>query len=110
MSYKKLDIYKKSHELVLNIHKMSLLLPKFELYEEGSQIRKSIKSVKSCIVEGYGRQSKKELRQFVNIPLGSLAETRYLLYFSSRLDYLQAKQSAVLNDLAEQVGRLLWRF
>jgi four helix bundle protein len=31
-------------------------LPGFELYEEGSQIRRSMKSVKSNIVEGYGRR------------------------------------------------------
>ncbi|MCU0794442.1 MAG: four helix bundle protein [Akkermansiaceae bacterium] len=31
-------------------------LPKFELYEEGSQIRRSIKSVKTNIVEGFGRR------------------------------------------------------
>lgn len=49
-SYKDLDIYKKASKLVIEIHEMSLTLPKFELYEEGSQIRKSSKSVKNNIV------------------------------------------------------------
>ena len=54
MSYKNLEIWKLSRELVIDIHNMTLNeLPKFELYEEGSQIRKSSKSVKSTIVEGY---------------------------------------------------------
>ena len=35
---------------------MSLKLPKFEMYEEGSQIRRSSKGVTSAIVEGYGRR------------------------------------------------------
>jgi four helix bundle protein len=57
MSYKKLEIWSLSRELVIEIHKMSLTeLPKFEMFEEGSQIRRSIKSVKSNIVEGYGRR------------------------------------------------------
>ena len=43
--YEKLDIYKLAKELAVEIHKMSLLLPKWELYEEGSQIRRSAKSV-----------------------------------------------------------------
>mgnify|MGYP001590104589 FL=1 len=30
-------------------------LPKHELYEEGSQLRRSSKGITSCIVEGYGR-------------------------------------------------------
>ena len=57
MSYKKLEIWQISRELVIDIHRMSLKeLPKFEFYEEGSQIRRSVKSVKSNIVEGYGRR------------------------------------------------------
>ena len=57
MIYKKLEIWSLARELVFNIHNMSLKeLPKFELYEEGSQIRRSVKSVKSNIVEGYGRR------------------------------------------------------
>ncbi len=39
---------------------MSMTLPKFELYEEGSQIRRSAKAVTSLIVEGYGRRRYKQ--------------------------------------------------
>jgi four helix bundle protein len=56
MSYRKLTIWQMARELVIDIHKMTLTqLPQFELYEEGSQIRRSSKSIKSNIVEGYGR-------------------------------------------------------
>src|SRR5437867_185128 len=54
MSYRNLEIWTLSRELVVDIHKMTLTkLPKFEMFEEGTQIRKSMKSVKSTIVEGY---------------------------------------------------------
>lgn len=57
MSYRKLEIWKLARELVVDIHRMTIeKLPKFEMYEEGSQIRRSIKSVKSSIAEGYGRR------------------------------------------------------
>jgi four helix bundle protein len=56
MSYRNLEIWKLAKELVGEIHAMSLKLPKFEQFEEGQQIRKSIKSVRSTIVEGYGRR------------------------------------------------------
>ena len=57
MSYKNLEIWRLSRELVIDIHKMTLNdLPAFEKFEEGGQIRRSIKSVKSNIVEGYGRK------------------------------------------------------
>ena len=54
-SYRDLDIYKDSKQLAIEVHKMTLTLPKFELFEEGGQIRRSSKSVTSMIVEGYGR-------------------------------------------------------
>jgi len=45
-SYKELEIYKLAYELALKVHDLSLLLPKYELYEQGSQIRRSSKSIK----------------------------------------------------------------
>lgn len=55
-SYRELDIYNDSKKLAIEVHKLTLVLPKFELYEEGSQIRRSSKSVTAMIVEGYGRK------------------------------------------------------
>ena len=77
MSYKKLTIWQESRDLVIDIHKMTLIkLPHFELYEEGSQIRRSIKSVKSNIVEGYGRRRyKQEFIRFLTYSLASCDET-----------------------------------
>jgi four helix bundle protein len=77
MSYKKLEIWQESRMIVLEIHKMTLeKLPKFEFYEEGSQIRRSVKSVKSNIVEGYGRRRyKQEFIKFLTYSLASCDET-----------------------------------
>jgi four helix bundle protein len=56
-SYRDLEIWKMARELIVVVHKMTLeKLPKFEMYEEGSQIRRSAKSISSNIVEGYGRR------------------------------------------------------
>ena len=53
MSYRKLEVWQLARTLVIDIHTMSFReLPKIELYEEGSQIRRSMKSVKSNVVEG----------------------------------------------------------
>jgi four helix bundle protein len=55
-SYRDLEIYKMAFNLAVRLHKASLGLPKFELYEQGSQVRRSSKSIKDQIVEGYGRR------------------------------------------------------
>jgi len=77
MSYKNLEIWKLADELVGEIHEMSITkLPKFEMFEEGSQIRRSSKSVKATIVEGYGRKRyKQEFIKFLVYALGSNDET-----------------------------------
>ena len=110
VGYKKLTVWKKADELVYQIYLITKNFPKEEIYGLTSQLRRAALSVPTNIVEGYGRQSKKELKHFVNIALGSLAETKYLLYFSKRLGYAQTVQYNKLNDLAEEVGRLLWKF
>lgn len=56
MSYRSLEIWKLAKKQLREIHAMSLKLPKFELYEGGSQIRRSARSVGANIVEGYGRR------------------------------------------------------
>jgi four helix bundle protein len=77
MSYKNLDVWKLARELVIEIHMMTLTkLPKFEMFEEGSQIRRSIISVKSTIVEGYGRRKyKQEFLRFLSYAIASNDET-----------------------------------
>ena len=76
MSYKNLEIWRLSNELAIEIHEMTLLLPSYELYEIGSQIRRSSKSVKSNIVEGFGRRKyKADFIKFLMYALASNDET-----------------------------------
>ena len=77
MSYRTLTIWQEARICVIDVHKMTLTkLPTFELYEEGSQIRRSIKSVKSNIVEGYGRRRyKQDYIRFLTYSQASCDET-----------------------------------
>ena len=77
MSYKKLESWQLARELVIDIHKMTLeKLPKLEMCEEGRQVRKSSKSVKSMIVEGYGRRRyKQDVIRLLTFSIASNDET-----------------------------------
>lgn len=56
-SYKDLEIYQLAYQGAVRVHRMTLeKLPKFEMYAEGDQIRRSSKSVVHNIVEGFGRK------------------------------------------------------
>jgi four helix bundle protein len=97
-SYKDLEIYMESKRLAIEVHKMSLKLPKFELYEEGSQIRRSSKSVAAMIVEGYGRRRyKSRVYKIFNYSQSECDETMI------HLDFLVETGSAI--D-CEEIDRL----
>lgn len=106
MNYRNLEVWKLARELVVAIHEMTLTkLPKFEMYEEGSQIRRSSKSIKSNIVEGYGRRRyKQEFVKFVDYALASCDET------ADHLDTLVAtrslKHAATIEKLAAKLDEL----
>ncbi|MFQ5855924.1 MAG: four helix bundle protein [Anaerolineae bacterium] len=78
-SYRDLEIYQLAHKLAVEVHKMTLKLPRFEMYEEGRQIRKSSKSIPNTIVEGFGRRRYKG--DFV----------RFLTYPASRIPYPESR-------------------
>ena len=53
MNYRDLEIWKLAREAAVSVHRMTPCeLPKFEVYEEASQIRRSVKSIRANIVEG----------------------------------------------------------
>ena len=77
MSYKNLEIWQLAKEIALEVHQMTMEdLPGFEMYETGKQIRRSSKSCRSTIVEGYGRKRyQNDYFKFLVYSLGSNDET-----------------------------------
>lgn len=112
MSYKNLDVWKLSREIVIDIHKMTMKLPKFELYETGSQIRRSSKSIRSNIVEGYGRRRyKKDYIRFLIYAHSSIDETRDHLEILYETKSLTDKK--VFEHIAPKLdllGKKLYKF
>jgi four helix bundle protein len=112
MSYKKLEIWKLSREIVIAIHNMSMDLPKFELYEAGSQIRRSSKSIHANIVEGYERRKyKQDFLKFLIYAHASVDETHdhlEVLYETNSLTDKETFES--LQNKLDKLGRKLYRF
>jgi len=106
MSYKNLEIWQLARELVIDIHAMTLnKLPKFEMFEEGAQIRKSSKSVKSTIVEGYGRRRyKNEFIRFLTYAMGSKDET--VDHLEMLFETGSLTDEDLYNDLIERLDKL----
>ncbi len=111
--YKKLEIYRLAHNLAVEIHAVSLRLPKHELYEEGSQIRRSSKAIAANIVEGFGRRSyQSDYLRFLVVAHASCEETIEHLDLLFDTGSLAGKQQyehlrTGLDTLARKLNKLI---
>ena len=108
--WQNLDIWKEADDLAYRVYCSTSRFPKEEIYGVTSQLRRAALSVPTNIVEGYSRRGDKELSRFVNIALGSLGETKYLIMFSYKLGYLNDPEHQQLWEVAGDLGRKLWKF
>ena len=108
--WKNLEIWKIADELTFAVYQATKSFPKDELYGLTSQLRRASLSIPTNIVEGYSRKGKRELKHFINISLGSLAETKYLIYFANRLGYFKEDVFTKLTEQNELLGKKLWKF
>ena len=97
-------------KIAFQVYLLTKNFPKEEMYGLTSQIRRAALPIPTNIVEGYSRKGDKELAYFLNVSLGSLAETKYLLHFSQRLGYVNSDSHNNLYDQLELLGKKLWKF
>ena len=111
MSYRDLEIWKLARQVAIAVHRMTLEnLPKFEIFEEASQIRRSAKSISVNIVEGYGRRRyKQEFIRFLVFAHASCDETidhLEVLFETGSLtnEVLYRELSALLDRLGRKLN------
>jgi four helix bundle protein len=106
LSYKKLEIWQLARDVSIGLHRMTIdLLPKFEMYEEGSQIRRSSKSIRSNIVEGYGRRRyKQDFIRFLTYAHASCDET--IDHLETLQETGSLKDESLFKQLRDQLDRL----
>ncbi|WP_078429767.1 four helix bundle protein [Alkalihalobacterium alkalinitrilicum] len=103
----KLIVWQKSHQLVLNVYKITKDFPKDEQYGLTSQIRRAAVSVPSNIVEGKARGSNKEYKRFLLIARGSLEEVKYQMLLAKELKYINIEDYEELSKRANEIGKML---
>ena len=110
-SYRDLEIYQLSYESAVKVHKFTLRLPKYEQYEEGSQVRKSSKGITSCIVEGYGRKKyKADFIKFLIYAHASCDETIVHLNFLKDTHDLDINELNYFFEKYDTLGRKINKY
>lgn len=107
-SFEDLNVWKISHELVLEIYKSTHLFPKEELYSLTSQIRRATISVPANIAEGFLRRSPRDKIHFYNMAQSSLSEVKYYLILTRDLGYISSRfKISQLSAKATEVAKML---
>lgn len=105
-SYKDLDVWKKSIDLVKQVYSMTKSFPKEEIYGLTSQMRRCAVSIPSNIAEGKTRQHVNEYIQFLYIGLGSCAELESQIIIAKELGYLNNEsQEKIIGEL-DYIGKM----
>ena len=102
--YGKLEVWRRSHTLVLALYRCTMSFPADERYGLISQMRRAASSVPTNIAEGCKRASAKDYAHFLNLAEGSLSETEYLLILSRDLGYLTPQTA---TDYLKETSELL---
>jgi len=109
-NYRDLEIYQLAYQLAIEVHKMTLTLPGYEMYEQESQIRRSSKSIKDNIVEGYGRRRyKNEFIRFLIFAQASSDETISQLTMINEIHFESKGLTELISDY-EIFGRKINKF
>lgn len=90
--FEDLRIWQDSHRLTIQIYKLTSKFPKDENFGITSQLRRCSSSVPANIVEGYYRDTTKELIKFLFNARGSAGEVTYFLILALDLKYVSDKE------------------
>ena len=106
-SYRDLEVWKLSIDLVKEIYFITDNFPPSEIYGLTNQIRRVAVSIPSNIAEGQGRSSSKEFKQFLSISLGSMAELETQLIISNSIGYIGEEKLNILLDKLDRIRKMI---
>ena len=100
-----LNVWQKSHRLVLKIYETTKTFPSEEKFGLVSQMRRAAVSVPANIAEGFKKRGKRDKANFYNIAQGSSEEVRYYLILAKDLGYIETNDE-LRSNIAE-INRML---
>ncbi len=107
-TFEDLDVYRRSLDALVEVHKIIRLFPDYEKYDLSSQLRRASYSVPCNIAEGYGRKRfPNDLKRFLSIAEGSANEVVVQLEIALRLGYADREILFAIQEEYRIVGRQL---
>lgn len=104
--FRNLLAWRKAHELVIELYRVTKEFPVSEKFILIPQIIRAVVSVAANLAEGTKRQTLKDQCHFFNIAETSLEEVKYYIILSVDLKYISSQEGEKLLELSREVGRL----
>ena len=107
--FEDLEVFKRAYKVSLEIHRVSLELPKVEQYALVDQIRRASKSICANLAEGFSKQShsKADFRRYIMMTMGSADEMRVWIRYCLDLKYIDSERWEAWRDEYEQIAKML---
>lgn len=97
-NFKEIPVWQESHNLTLEIYRVTRRFPREQIYGLVGQLRRSSASIPANITEGFYRNTTKELIQFLYNARGSAGETVYHLILAKDLKFISDKDYEILSE------------
>lgn len=108
--YRKLEVWQMGREINKDVYKTTAGFPKSELYGLTSQMRRASVSIVSNVAEGCGRDSVKELIQFLRVSFGSVREIETQFYVALDVGYLDKVSFDEIMERLDKLSKKLWSY
>ena len=102
-----LDAWKKPHNFVLEIYKITKNFPKEELYGITSQVRRAASSITANIAEGFSRYHYNDKVRFYHNARSSVSETQNFIILAKDLSLLIEEEFKYLFSSSEEINKLI---
>ncbi len=109
MKFNDLQVYKRLFTLALQVNKLTMTFPKHELYELGSQLRRSSNSGPANLAEGFGNKHTNIFTECISRAQGEIRETQHHLDVAHHKDYLEKEEFDKLYNEYEECSKMLYR-
>lgn len=108
--FRQLKVWQKSHQLALELYRVTASFPRHEAYGLTPQIRRAAVSIPSNLAEGCGRHGDAELARFCNIASGSASELEYQILLARDLQLIKPDDYETLAQQIIEIKRMLTVF
>lgn len=106
--FEDIQAWQRARELTVRIYRICGTNDFTKDYELRGQIRRSSTSIMANIAEGQGRRTDRDFAHFLNISLGSVAETKSHMYLAMDLGYVSEAEFHEIFGKRDEIGKMVF--